>query len=97
MFKVRLLGLREMRIAEPLEDEVYRRQLIAYEALPSPRPPFNVDPPKGKLTLMAHLELDRGLAGGFGYEFCMQCPVEALPDGARIGDEFELQFVKVRK
>src|SRR5262245_31378485 len=90
--RVRLTGLHERKLYDADEEKRHHDQVIAMEAGNVPTVP--IPEPKGRLILMATLQKqdhDPLITDMF-----LGLALELLPDGATIGDEFEIQFVKVR-
>jgi hypothetical protein len=84
--------LHERKIYDGDEEERYKNQVVAVETGNAPSVP--IPEPKGRMVLMANLSIQE--RNPLVTDCYLGIALECLPDGATIGDEFEIQFVKVR-
>jgi hypothetical protein len=90
---VRLTGLHERKIYDADEEKRHKEQVMAMEVGNAPTVP--IPEPKGRMILMATLQKQDH--DPLVTDMYLGLALELLPDGANIGDEFEVQFVKVRR
>jgi hypothetical protein len=90
---VRLTSLHERKIYDEDEEKRHKNQVMAMEV--GGGPTVQIPEPKGKLILMATLQKQDH--DPLVSDMFLGLALELLPDGATIGDEFEVQFVKIRR